>query len=119
MSRNRTKRPHDMDVSYQSLTTIRDTLDVCADFAFSPAAVLDLGASMALLEWHRPRRASRAILAAAERARRGRTTVAWPLHGSLCAGLQGWRCSRCLQTMTCSTARQFPALQYHFYISTF
>ena len=37
MSRSRTKHPHDMDVSYQRLTTIRVALDVCADFAISLA----------------------------------------------------------------------------------
>ena len=89
MSRSRTNHPHDMDVSYQRLTTIRVALVVCADFTFSPAAILDLGASKALLEWHRPCCASRAIPAAAEWARRDRTTVAWSLHGSLLPQGQG------------------------------
>lgn len=90
VSCNRAQHPTTWTFHNNISTAVRVTLDVCADFAFSPAAVLELGASMALLEWHRPRCASRAILAAAEWARRGRATVAWPLHGNLCAGMQGW-----------------------------
>jgi len=93
MSRSRTKHPHDMDVSYQRLTTIRVALDVCADFAISPAAILDLGASKALLEWHRPCCAPYAISAAAEWARRDRTTVAWSLHGTLLPQGRGKSCT--------------------------
>lgn len=106
-----------MDVSYQRLTTKRDTLDVCAEFAFSPAAVLDLGASMALLEWHRPCCASRAILAAAEWARRGRTTVAWPLHGNLCAGNTGMEVLKMLtddDLQYCTSVPNFASDAYHF-----
>lgn len=44
----------------------------------------------------------------------GHAEVERRLHGRFTAirvpGIQGWRCSRCLQTMTCSTARRLPTL---------
>lgn len=60
-------------------------MDVCADFAFSPAAILDLGGFEGAF-WNGIGLAvtPHAMFGIAEWARRDRTTGACSLHGSFC-----------------------------------